>query len=90
MNGSQGKNERLQREIVKLEVKLEPYWGVDTEELSEERMKKQLKLISEIERLHNELLQEQQEEELEAFAIKNGRLIEDAEGLHDRLERRPE
>ncbi|WLV24502.1 hypothetical protein QR721_12790 [Aciduricibacillus chroicocephali] len=85
MEQSNEQVELLRRKIAKLEVKLEPFWGVDTEELPIEQRVEQLKLIKQIEALHTKLLQ-LPEDTSDALAIKNGRIITGADDLHDQLE----
>lgn len=85
MEESNEKADLLRREIAKLEVKLEPFWGVETEELPVEQRTEQLRLLQQIESLHAKLLQSPEFVD-NVLAIKDGRLITGADELHDQLE----
>lgn len=87
INDKKEDNERLKREISKLEVKLEPFWGVDTEELTEERMEQQLSLLKRIELCHAKILSNMDETVHSNLEVKNGRVVDDVCGEHNRIKR---
>jgi|GEM_PF-4506707 len=84
-NDSSEENERLQREIAELEVKLEPFWGVDTEELTDERMQQQVELLKQIELRHAKILSNIGDVINSNLEVKNGRVVGDICSLHRRI-----